>query len=445
MAFWQEFPPFVLLISPQTDWVKRWLAPAGAQLTVVGDWPADLTFAENLELAAGLYGGVSRGRRAEFLAMGQGLELDPARRLGQLSPFHARLASLLLAFLHRPELVLVFELTAGLTVPAGQALWSRLVQLWRQEGSRLVYVTADVGLAGRLPAGELWLANGDGVGQRWPFDQLPPLWRSPRHYRFEFQTGQGAESFMAKLEQDPAGTFCRRLAPCQVQIISDNTTSLVDLTLMAGLSLARFETRPVTLADLPLAVEGEKMSLPKAIAAKQLVSGRERWAAMAQIARYQWRWHFRQLWGLGNMILSAPLNLIFLLPIIQLGRLHGAMVVCAAAMSLVWACPAGQPYFAQVVPFWRQLYRGPAADLGLGYGLGQLMLALVHNGLFWLGFGLLWPNQLALAGLWWLVAVGLALLLAVAVGRVVGVGGSGRAFGLGFGLFLLIVWLIVRM
>lgn len=443
MAFWQEFPPFVLLLSPEMAWVKQWLAPAGDRLVWVGEWPAVLTFAENLELAAGLYGGVGQSRRAELLAMGRDLGLDPAQRLGRMSPFQGRLASLLLAFLPRPELVLACDLAAGLTVPAGQALWSRLVQLWRQEGSRLVYVTADVGLAGRLPAGELWLANGDGLGQRWLFDQLPPLLRSPRHYCFEFQTSKGAENFMAQFGGDPAGTFCRRLAAHRVQIISDNSTSLVDLTLAAGLTLARFETRPVTLADLPLTVEGQKTSLPKAMAAKHLASGRERWGAIVQIARYQWRWHFRQLWGVGNLILSAPYNLIFLLPMIELGRLHGAMAVCAAAMLLVWAVPAGQHYFAQVVPFWRQIYRGRPADLELGYGLGQLMLALVHNGLFWLGFGLLWPNQFALAGLLWLVAVGLALLLAVVVGRAIG--GSGRAFWVGFGLFLFIVWLIVRL
>lgn len=409
---------------------------------LTGEWPADLTFAENVKLAAGLYGGLSQTRRAETLAMGQQFGLADHEQLRNMTLVHRQLANLLIAFLPRPEYIFVPDLTTGLSDPAGQALWSHLVTVWQRGGGRLVYVSENVQLAAQLPAGEVWLANGEGAVYRWPFDQLPPLLQSPRHYLFEFQTSQAVVGFRERLAE--VGTFYRCLSPKQVQIISDNSLSLVDLTLMAGLALARFESRPVTVADLPLTLpaEAQKIALPKIATAQAIGSGRERLVTIAHIARYQWQWHFRQFWRAGNFILTAPYNLIFLLPMLQLGQYHLAMAVCAAAMSLLWGCPAGQHYFGHIFPFWRQIYRGPVADLGLGYGLGQLGLALAHNGLFWLGFVLLWPAQFGLAVVLWLLTMGLAIAVAAGVGRAVG--GSGRALGIGFGLFLLIFWLVIR-
>jgi ABC-2 type transport system ATP-binding protein len=73
--------------------------------------PSDLTAGEYLDFLTKLRGGIENSSRTELVDR---FDLDPSRRLGQLSTGNKQKVGLVQAFMHQPELVLLDEPTAGL-------------------------------------------------------------------------------------------------------------------------------------------------------------------------------------------------------------------------------------------------------------------------------------------------------------------------------------------
>jgi ABC-2 type transport system ATP-binding protein len=114
-------------------------ARLGVQLQSTS-FQADLTIREIVRLYAGLYG--VRLTRAEIddLLADIHLEGEASRRFSQLSGGQQKRASLLIATLHNPPLVLLDEPTAGLDPQARRQLWQRIERL-RDTGRSILLTT----------------------------------------------------------------------------------------------------------------------------------------------------------------------------------------------------------------------------------------------------------------------------------------------------------------
>lgn len=111
----------------------------GVQLQTTGFQP-ELTVSEIVRLYAGLYGkSLSKGNITNLLET-INLASEGHKRMSELSGGQRQRASLLLASLHDPLVVLLDEPTAGLDPQSRRQLWSR-VEALRSQGRAIVLTT----------------------------------------------------------------------------------------------------------------------------------------------------------------------------------------------------------------------------------------------------------------------------------------------------------------
>ena len=111
----------------------------GVQLQATGFQP-ELTASEIVQLYAGLYGQPSSKEDAVKLLETVSLGSEGNKRMSELSGGQRQRASLLLATLHSPLVVLLDEPTAGLDPQSRRQLWSR-VEALRTQGKAIVLTT----------------------------------------------------------------------------------------------------------------------------------------------------------------------------------------------------------------------------------------------------------------------------------------------------------------
>lgn len=107
--------------------VKRLVGYVPGELPQLGGWRAD----ETVAYLAGLRGGVDEGEVARLAAR---LDLDLGRRYREYSHGNKQKLALLLAFMHRPRLLILDEPTSGLD-PLHQQVFYDLVREARERGA----------------------------------------------------------------------------------------------------------------------------------------------------------------------------------------------------------------------------------------------------------------------------------------------------------------------
>lgn len=427
---------------------------------------------ENLLLAAAWHGLHDPQRIEDLLHCGR-----LHGEMAHLRAFHlpraaVRTLSLLQALLPDPDLLLVDDLAAGLSRPAQQDLWRLLRAEQARRPRTVLYATASLAPAREL-ADEVWWVAGGRVRQRWPAGGLPPLLCAAEAYALSFATPQDARRFQARKltpHREALGLLaCRHDGTSVAVTVDTRNVSLLELVRMAGRGLVRFAVTPVTVDDLPPAwhQQGDLLQTPLPALDRPpqppaTLSPRQRRRAICLVALSEWRRHFRNFWGAGNLLLSAILLLIPLFLLAAVAQENAAAFVRYAPLPLL--VPA-LIFFGQTTgAFSRWLRTGemdslmePARPLApgrpfsllalvdaapagrgtllAGIALGQALVFLSHNLLFLLCWGLLLWSLGGARWLWagtlffWLLQAGVALVLGLLLGSAVRRPAQGRWLG----------------
>ena len=114
-------------------------ANMGVQLQSTS-FQSDLTVYEIISLYAGLYGVKTSQAQVDELLREIRLDENSSKRFGQLSGGQQQRVSLLIATIHKPELILLDEPTTGLDPQSRRQLWGRIETL-KKNGHSILLTT----------------------------------------------------------------------------------------------------------------------------------------------------------------------------------------------------------------------------------------------------------------------------------------------------------------
>jgi ABC-type multidrug transport system ATPase subunit len=282
-----------------------------------------LTVRENLRFFASLHGLEGWGRVDELLSQSDLLEYAERMRADLLPRSHLRTLQLLIALLPDPDLLLIDDLTAGLSLPARRKLWQVIKRMQISKPRVVIYATRDLE-ASRFLADEVWWIENDQIGPVWLVEDLPALFRASAIYAIDLRSSKTAQKYLEDIsDYEPVQNY-RLIPPKTVEVMVRDKSEIITLTWKAGANLAAFRTLPLEADNLlsQFSVVGmpstspEMFSLPSSKTEKELkpaLSSRQVWIAIVEIGRIIWREHFRSFWKAGNVLFSG----IFSLTVIQ--------------------------------------------------------------------------------------------------------------------------------
>ena len=410
-------------------------------------WPSRLTVREIMQLAASLYGLDKRDRAIGAACDGSAPTILPIiddllRRTGLASsadqsvytlPHHlARLLGLSLALLPDPDLLLVDDVTQGLSLIAKRRLWQFLVEEQRRRPRTVVFATRDLE-AIRALGGETWLIENGRIRQQWISDALPASLFQSAAYRIELKTPLAARRFSHDVTAVPGlAQSCQSIDSTTVQVVVDQSTGLLPLIQMAGRDLADFRMAPleaeyllvhwqpdetwqpdiqstnlVRLSPRARAETEPRSDYRRSPRRSRLRTWQQRRRAIGLIALAELRAHFQRFWKTGNLVFSSIVLvtvLSVLLRVVDTDRfltwasiallLPAGMALGFAASSIgrVSTASGAETLFEPAQPFgveqpmsllaWYDVTSIGRMGLLSGIALGQLVITLCHTLLF---------------------------------------------------------------
>ncbi|HLF25891.1 MAG TPA: ATP-binding cassette domain-containing protein [Anaerolineae bacterium] len=296
-----------------------------------------LTVRENAQLMAALHGSVAR-TRIEALLRSSALATISNQPVYLLPRQLSRMLNVVCALLPDADVLLVDDVTGGLSMPAQRQLCQFILEEQRRQPRTLLFATRELFVAQAL-GGEVWLFDHGEVVQQWQPGELPTALFQLAAYHIELMTPAAAHQLNNRLAAQP--DFVRSVQQVDartVRVVIDQASSLLCLVEMAGRSLLNFHALPLEADDLltqwQAAGKESTHSIPAAAvsigdrqtasAPHEIKSLQQPWQAIRQLMLAEWRTHFRRLWGFGNIVLSGVVILSMFQLILQefsLGRL----------------------------------------------------------------------------------------------------------------------------
>jgi len=288
-----------------------------------------LTVRENMRLMGVLHGLTEPERIDELLQLGD-LSAQADQLVYHLPQHLGRVLNLLVALLPQPDLLLIDDVTQGLSRPASRQLCHILHAEQRRHPRTVLFATASLQTAQAL-SGEVWLFDGKTVRAQWPPGTAPTEVLKTAAYRITLNTSRAAEMFCAGLATQPdfVRTY-RQLDARTVQVLVDHPSRLLWLLQLAGRALLDFQALPqeidLTLIQLsmgdvalrPSSHTDSAINPSQLLPLESVVKNRSMsWVAIARLAQAEWQTHFRQFWKAGNVLFSSLLLLSLLLVALQ--------------------------------------------------------------------------------------------------------------------------------
>ncbi|MCA9952614.1 MAG: hypothetical protein KDE48_23355 [Anaerolineales bacterium] len=374
----------------------------------------------------------------------------------------SRLLNYQLALIPNPELLLIDDLVKGLSLRARHDLLEFINRSAVSQQRTIIYATNDLTILQTLKANSIWGRGEQHTWCKWPEAITNSAVYQAAAFEFVFVTSQQAEQFHQKLQQYPnhfglVNDFQPGHVGNRIKIQVNHPDRLVDLILAAGNALIDFQIHPIHPHELPKlrSLDPCELALPDYYngdlipPARITLSLTQKWRALWQIGRSEWRRHFRGFWKIGNLLFSSIFTLLFLLIFssslqqaaqIDLALAAGAMLAAAATMSVVWGVEGlnwmtsavihfqadraevrTRPYTNISLPPLLPFDFSPLGRKGLltGLLLGHSATAITHAALFWIFWIMLFPNPvfLIISCGFWLLLAGAAWALALFLGR----------------------------
>jgi energy-coupling factor transporter ATP-binding protein EcfA2 len=328
-----------------------------------------LSARENLRLFAALHGIADHRRVDDLLARNVQGDLEN-RRADLLPRSSLRTLLLMMALLPDPNVLLIDDLTAGLSLPARRGVWRAIRAEQARRPRAVIFATRDLEAARFLADEVCWIENGQ-LGPVWRSDELPPALRAAAAYAFDLRSTQSAHRFYESIAAEDFVLDRRLHLPGSVEVLATDKADIVTLTWLAGVHLTAFRTLPLEvdrlLSQKPAAAleNGQLISsqtgsstsprhrhahLPSLTASRGSGLGEEvfevnlslntntRAAAVAEVIKSVWRGHFRSFWGAGNPVLSSVVLLAGMQSALSIAQGTGALLRVSPLLLMLSAC-----------------------------------------------------------------------------------------------------------
>lgn len=366
--------------------------------------------------------------------------LPLAERISQLSRAQRQTLALQAALLTQPDILLLDDMTRGLTPGAARQLWQTLRQAGEKRPFSIIYYGHDPLAVIFLP--DVWQLNAD---QGWQRYTNATTVSALVCYTFTFARPALAHQFAQKLEALAAKKGEHTQHDLQGETIvftlRETAVSLLNLLVLAGRDLHSFNQRPAETQATFFAVQYQETVVSTPLPALNWAKWR---TAVFHIAAAEWKRHFRRVWYWANLILSAFYIILLWLLAVVLWEQKGMPLTEAAqipllfssSLTIILAAEAFGRWFhtaqaevlfhpAEAVGVRQPLALLAQQEMGLlrrgsilwGIGAGQLLVWGSHMVVFLLVWGLLQP---ALPSIGWSVAALVLWLLLALDGLAVG-------------------------
>jgi ABC-type multidrug transport system ATPase subunit len=338
---------FGVAFSPICEEIQRYVDREESR---IGLCPAQdlleshLTGRENMQLVNGLSGRIDQGRIDELLERSQLEEYRNGPRAYELPLPARRTFELLIALLPDPDVLLIDDLTRGMSLSASR----KLLQFLRSEQTihprTVFFATGELEVAQTL-GDEIWWIHEGRVKARWEKGYLPHLLQSTSCFLLELKSSQAAREFYEEVRKAASIHDCQLKDRKSVVVYVKDFQDLVTLTWKAGPRLERFSTMAIDMDGLcelfpdfelgysPSVIQTPAESLEcqrseqrqENQTTKTLKDYREI-QPMLSFAQSEWRRHFRGFWKFFNVIFTLLYSLVMLEIVVQKGIDLGSFV-----------------------------------------------------------------------------------------------------------------------
>lgn len=316
---------------------------------------------ENMVLKSALRGDVNLERIRDLLAR-SGIAEDERTRAYYLPLPVRQTFQFLLALLADPDVLLIDELTNGMSLPAKRKIWQFLLSEQSVRPRVIFYVTEDLESI-QVLGDEVWLLVDGEVKAQWPISRIPSGLYSTAGFLLELKTKAAAQDYYEHVRYLEFVRSCIYRAPFAVEVYVSDFKEIVTLTWIAGMQLARFSTIPVTIdrlvtqllaSELPVQVASTSIAseipqtdvqLPCSLQSHEqgltrFSSLRRTAKAILSIAVSEWHRHFRSFWGYFNVVFTSLCLLIVLTVVFHsshirdFSRLAPLFLLTSAALNI---------------------------------------------------------------------------------------------------------------
>lgn len=264
---------------------------------------------------ASLYGEIDETYLEELLPRGNLYAAADQERVYSLHLVSRRMLGLLVALLSNPDILLIDDLTSGLSPQAKRSIWRFILAEQKRRPRMIFYATNDLEAA-RTLGDEIWLIEGGRVQRKWPADEMPLMLPASASFAFKLKSSKAAQRFYEDIKALTSVGLARYGGGRIVEALLTEGKTVVTLTWMAGYNLIGFRSLPLEVDRLSDGwyqdgVGGESAELNESFARMELpyresnLSSSQLAEAIWQVARTEWRKHFRSFWKIGNLLLTG--------------------------------------------------------------------------------------------------------------------------------------------
>lgn len=415
-----------------------------------GLFPSRLAVRETIRLMAALHGldeSTSRDRLLQVSALNE--SADQSTYILPRQP--GRLLNLVLALWPDPDVLLIDDVTRGLSLPAQRQLCRFILEEQQRRPRTILFATRDLHVAQTL-GGEVWLFDRGQILHHWQPDELPAQIFQSSAYEIDLKSPTAAHSLRDALMAQPKYVRdAQLLGTTMVRVIVDRTDQLLNVMQIAGRDLLDFRARPLEadylLTQWPASRTASSTATRETVEfepATRLSHKRSRsltwrqcWRGTWHLARAEWRTHFRRGWRAGNILFSSLLVLMVMQVMLQrfelnqltswvpfvllllssliLGlageSIHRLTQVAESETLFQSARPLQATSRFSLLALYDQTPIGRTSVL-LGVAAGQLGILLAHSIIPLVAWGIIvayagqgWPVLIAGVAYWWLTAV----------------------------------------
>ena len=286
-------------------------------------FPSRLSVRETIKLMAAVHG-LNKAASHSQLLQASALNANADQSTYTLPLQLSRLLSLVLALLPDPDVLLIDDVTRGLSLPAQRQLCRFILEEQGRRPRNILFATRDLHIAQAL-GGEVWLFNRGQILQQWQPDDLPPSIFQLTAYEIDLKNPVAACLLHDTLIAQPKYVRnAQLLGTATVRVIVDQADHLLNVMQIAGRDLLDFRARPLE-ADYLLAQWPASRIVPLTATRETVefehsthfshnrsrsVTWQQRRRGLWHLALAEWRAHFRPVQRKMSILFSSLLVLI---------------------------------------------------------------------------------------------------------------------------------------
>ena len=310
-----------------------------------------LTPRENLQLTAFLNGYHDEARIDELLTDSRLLDVADREPVYTLPRLSRQILGLLAALLPDPDILLIDDLTSGLSLPAKRFVWQFIQAEQKRRPRTIFYCTPDLNVISFL-GDQIWLVEDGRVRMKWSAGEISDVLPGNASFAIELNSLKATKKFRDSVKKLNTAIYDHHPGNCVVEVFVKKAEDIVTLTWMAGFDLVSFRSLPLQVDHLP---EGWYQDTNQIQQLKDFSNGIDHSysethlsspqiiRAIFHIALVEWKKHFRSFWKAGNLLLTGiilleALSLLFI-NLDNFSRAASLPLLLSSALSLGFGIP----------------------------------------------------------------------------------------------------------